>query len=346
MPCSPACSDSEATIVARNSNSYQENDGGQIEDLTCTGGFQAYCCTGFVPSSITNSGNLVLYGQTSALSKRGGSNTGLSLYVRDYGLEERGLPGLILSGLGLGSLCLADLVPSLLGALPSFGLSLIGEGAVCTLGALAGATATIYVGWQIISGIVGWVFGGSPSKPNVGFPTKVGTRTAYGQWSILDFKGGATMTSCDCEVTYTCRYGLGWDEICDNQRLAINKLLNGKTVYQPLTAQKGRKHLSWRSSQRISAYRTRAQASINNVARCQLDEFPMANLKESGNNSPQACRLVNGPANWRQGNDFKAWKDAQWRPCSAYRSTKCGINDDGPPATWYVKLKLPSCDHL
>ncbi|KAJ6037676.1 Glycoside hydrolase superfamily [Penicillium canescens] len=295
---------------------------------------RAYCCTGFVPSSITNSGNLVLYGQTSVLSKRGGSNTGLSIYVRDHGLEERGLPGLILSGLGLGSLCLADLVPSLLGALPTFGLSLIGEGVVCALGALAGAAATIYVGWQIISGIVGWLFGGSPSKPNVGVPTKVGTRTAYGQWSILDFNGGATTTSCDCEVTYTCRYGLGWDEICDNQRWAINKLLNGKTVYQPLTAQNGRKYSSWRSSQRIGAYRTRAQASINNVARCQLDEFPMGNLKESGNNSPQACRLVNGPANGRQGNDYKAWKDAQWRPCSAYRSTKCGINDDGPPATW------------
>ncbi|KAK4870248.1 hypothetical protein LT330_005302 [Penicillium expansum] len=335
MPCSPACSDSEATIVARNSNSYQENDGGQVEDLTCTGGFQAYCCTGFVPSSITNSGNLVLYGQTSALSKRGGSNTGLSLYVRDHGLEERALPpGLILSGLGLGSLCLADLVPSLLAALPTFGLSLIGEGAVCALGAVAGAAAAVYVGWQIISGIVGWIFGGSPSKPNVGVPTTVGTRTAYGQWSILDFNDGATTTSCDCEVTYTCRYGLGWDEICDNQRWAINKLLNGKTVYQPLTAQNGRKYSSWRAVQRISAYRTRAQASINNVARCQLDEFPMGNLKESGNNSPQACRLVNGPANGRQGNDYKAWKDAQWRPCSAYRSTKCRINDDGPPATW------------
>lgn len=159
MPCSPACFDSEATIVARNSNSYQENDGGQIEDLTCTGGFQAYCCTGFVPLSITNSGNLVLYGQTCALSKRGGSNTGLSLYVRGYGLEERGLSGLILSGLGLGPLYLANVVPSLLRALPTLGLSLIMEGAVCALAALTGAAATIYVGWRIISGIVRWPVG-------------------------------------------------------------------------------------------------------------------------------------------------------------------------------------------
>jgi hypothetical protein len=45
MPCSPACSDPDATIVARNTNPYQINEGGQLEDLTCTGGYQAYCCT-------------------------------------------------------------------------------------------------------------------------------------------------------------------------------------------------------------------------------------------------------------------------------------------------------------
>lgn len=67
--------------------------------------------------------------------------------------------GLIFSGLGLGSLYLADLVPSLLRALPTLGLSLIREDVVCALGSLTGAAATTYVGWQSISGIARWPAG-------------------------------------------------------------------------------------------------------------------------------------------------------------------------------------------
>lgn len=105
---------------------------GRESNFGFTGGFQAYCCTGFVPSSITNSGNLLLYGQTPVLSKRDGSNLGLSLYVRDHAVERRAfaLPGLLISGLGLGSLCLADLIPSILSIPLSFGLSLAAEGTV------------------------------------------------------------------------------------------------------------------------------------------------------------------------------------------------------------------------
>lgn len=216
MPCSPACSDSKATIVARNSNSYEMDDGGQIQDLTCTGGFQAYCYTGFVPSSITNSGNLVLYGQTPALSKRDGSNHGLSLYVRDHAFEKRAIPGLLISG--LGALCLANAIPAALLAPLTFGLSLAAEGAICAVAAVAAAATAAIIGFAILLSVFGWIFGGSPSKPNAGVPTTVAGRSSYGQWPILDFSGGTTTINCDCVVTYTCRYGMGWDEICDNQR--------------------------------------------------------------------------------------------------------------------------------
>jgi hypothetical protein len=60
----------------------------------------------------------------------------------------------------------------------------------------------------------------------------------------------------------------------------------------------------------------------------------MGDLDESGQNKPQACRLVNGPANVAQGKGYSAWKRAQWRPCSRYRHKVCNIRDDGPPATW------------
>ncbi|KAJ5921194.1 CAZyme family GH18 [Penicillium verhagenii] len=335
MPCSPACSDPDATIVARNTNSYVVNDGGQLEDLTCTGGYQAYCCTGFVPSSLTNSGNLNLYGQTTTtVSKRDGSKNGLVLYAGGSAVEKR--TGLIVVAGELGALCLADAIPSALGALVTFGLSLAGEGVICAASALAGLASAAIIGWSILSSIGGWLFGGSPSKPNVGVPTTVAGRSSYGQWQILDFSGGTTTSTCDCAVTYTCRYGMGWDEICDNQRWGINKLLNGRTVYQPLPTSRaaGANQALWRG-QRISAYRSAAQVKLlGSRYRCEVDEFPMGNLAESGNKAPQACRLVNGPANGNQGNDFKMWKWAQWQPCSAYRSTVCKISDDGPPATW------------
>lgn len=349
MPCSPACSDPDATIVARNTNSYVVNDGGQLEDLTCTGGYQAYCCTGFVPSSITNSGNLNLYGQTTTtVSKRDGSNNGLVLYAGGRAVEKRGAGLTALIAGQLGALCVADAIPSAIGAVLTFGLSLIGEGAVCAAAALAGLATAAIIGWSILSSIGGWLFGGSPSKPNVGVPTTVAGRSSYGQWPIFDFSGGTTTSTCDCAVTYTCSYGMGWDEICDNQRWGINKLLNGRTVYQPLTTSRavGANQALWKG-QRIEAYRTAAQVKLlGSRYRCEVDEFPMGNLAESGNKAPQACRLVNGPANGKQGKDYQMWKLAQWKPCSTYRSAVCNSRDGGPPATWYVKPKLPSCEHI
>jgi hypothetical protein len=62
FPCSPACSDSNATLVARNTNSYHTNKDGQLRDLTCIGGYQAFCRSGFEPSPITNTGSPNLIG--------------------------------------------------------------------------------------------------------------------------------------------------------------------------------------------------------------------------------------------------------------------------------------------
>ena len=329
FPCSPACSDTKATIVARNSNSHETNEGEQTTDLTCTGGYQAYCCSGFVPSSITNTANLVLYGQdATALSKRGEH------------LDRRAAPLLVS---GLGALCV-DAAPLLLGGSSvTFGLSAAVEGAICA----AAAASLAAVGFAVITSaarsFIGWLFGSPPTQSNTGVPTTIGTRTAYGQWQLLDFGGGGggqTTSSCDCFVTYTCRYGLGWDEICDNQRWAINKMLNGRTSFLPFKVGRAadRAYSHWAQTaptQRHAAYRTLIQGSRSpRAARCELDEFPMGNLRESGNNAPQACRLVNGPANGLQGNDWNAFKMAQWAPCSTFRSAVCGINDNGPYVTW------------
>ncbi|KAI0535145.1 hypothetical protein GGR58DRAFT_480334 [Xylaria digitata] len=128
---------------------------------------------------------------------------------------------------------------------------------------------------------------------------------------------------------------MGWDEVCDNQRWAVGKMLNGMTVFQvrPVKRAPGRNQALY-PTQRAAQYRTLVQGSrADSGARCQVDEFPMGNLEESGNHNPQACRLVNRLANEAQGRDFKAWKAAQWSRCSSFRETICG-SEDAPPATW------------
>ncbi|KAK0630504.1 hypothetical protein B0T17DRAFT_616152 [Bombardia bombarda] len=76
------------------------------------------------------------------------------------------------------------------------------------------------------------------------------------------------------------------------------------------------------------------KARPDKSARCEVDEFPMGNLVESGNNNPQVCRLVHWKGNGEQGNDCNAWKSAQWSRCSSFRRTICRSSDGGPPATW------------
>jgi len=44
MPCAPVCSDTSATIVARNTNSYQQSANDQLSDQTCTGTCHEACC--------------------------------------------------------------------------------------------------------------------------------------------------------------------------------------------------------------------------------------------------------------------------------------------------------------
>ena len=92
---------------------------------------------------------------------------------------------------------------------------------------------------------------------------------------------------------------LSFVEVCDNQRWAIDKMLNGRTVFQvrPAGRAPGRKQTSW-SRQRTDVFRTLLQGRRSPLnAQCEVDEFPMGNLEESGNNNPQACRLVNGVGN-------------------------------------------------
>ncbi|PLB55790.1 putative class V chitinase [Aspergillus steynii IBT 23096] len=322
LPCTPVCEDPDAVVVAQNSNSYSMDEDGHIADLTCTGGYQAYCCSGFVPSSKTNTGNMFLYGQ-GIFSKRS-----LDSSTKDVNLA-RSEPSKKLTY----SICIGALGWLISEAPLTFGLSLLGVPAELALCAASG----------IVVAAAG--FATKPARKAQGNPAgqpktkkikmNLGTgngQNANSQWPKLSFsssKGGV----CDCHVTYTCRYGMGWDEVCDNQRWAITYRLNQQSVFAPNALRpSGRMYSSWAGNQRKEEYRTAVQMARGVPgARCQLDEFPMRDLFEAANNNPQVCRLVNGRANSRQGNDYKMWKRNQWMPCSSFRSS-CNLL--APPATW------------
>ncbi|TDZ15416.1 hypothetical protein Cob_v011541 [Colletotrichum orbiculare MAFF 240422] len=93
------------------------------------------------------------------------------------------------------------------GALEMLGLTIL-FGGVCA--AVADAVTAIgfianlkgdFFGW-----IFGWIFGGG-------------------------LRGGGN-GDCYYTVTYWCIYNMGWDEVCDNQRWAIDKVLGGHTIFE------------------------------------------------------------------------------------------------------------------
>lgn len=131
------------------------------EDQTCNGGYQAYCCSGFIPSSKTNTANLALYGQ-GGLTKRALSE-----------LEERGVKGRVGGAVAGAGIC-AGIVTALniFAGIFTFGIS------------LAGVPAE-YAACAAVGGAIGYIAGGSgntkqpppqnpppPANKNTGVPVK------------------------------------------------------------------------------------------------------------------------------------------------------------------------------
>ncbi|KAF2819761.1 glycoside hydrolase [Ophiobolus disseminans] len=181
----------------------------------------------------------------------------------------------------------------------------------------------------------------TPAKPRKKTPSK-----KYGQWDIVDYGllSTATKSRCDCAVTYTCKYGKDWDEVCDNQRWGIDKALHGNTVYNYQARGNTKSYMkhTWNNgadAEHHDGFKKLAQAIVginNGAARCQVDEFAIGALRERLLPNQQVVRLVNGPANGRQSNDFKNWRSAVWMPCSVYKEFVCGTLGAlaEPPITW------------
>jgi chitinase len=167
-----------------------------------------------VPSSTTSTDNLALIGQV-GLVRRNGKGAA--------------------KGALLGSLACVAAVASanILLAFMTAGISLISSGGLIVLCGGIGA-ALGFIAHGLSKAIQPWATPFFPRQRNIGTLTSDGKM--YGQWNLLDFAmtGAQPSSSCDCEVTYTCRYGKGWDEVCDNQRWAIDKHLAGNTVFDYL----------------------------------------------------------------------------------------------------------------
>ena len=60
------------------------------------------------------------------------------------------------------------------------------------------------------------------NKPKV----SSGVAAQYGRYAVWDLTGKTT-----CSTTYVCEYGNGFDQVCDNQRWALDKISNVGNVF-------------------------------------------------------------------------------------------------------------------
>jgi chitinase len=298
------------------------------EDL---GGYQAYCCRGFRASTIAGTESLVLVGQN-GVTKRG--------------LQAQSSPSGNMS-IGLIAMPLAKAKPVCVAADALNGISknlfmtffvyysyiFLGKATrfipvagqfVSLFTGAAGAGASIACKATKVSGAVHQAAGAYSGARKGGINRKQQLRkgaadkkknTRKKKKEEKDEKDGGPWSkrkhdknAKDCAVTYTCRYGLGFDEICDNQRWAIDRSWGGKTVYH--SSKRGNdnlydKHL-WHTRQRAQAMYTHAVGKAGNGHRnrCEVDEFPMGALAEGRVRGRQLGRLVNGKANGLQGKYF------------------------------------------
>ncbi|KAE8326142.1 hypothetical protein BDV39DRAFT_193873 [Aspergillus sergii] len=319
MPCVSNYCPNNMEVIAVNTNSYQDrSDEGTILDLTCNGGTQSYCCSGFVSSPY-----LDLKGQKSISRK--------SIKSRPDPTCSKSLNtlGVLLGGLGaIPGMMTGSLVGSIIGNIcPKSGstssseeyagmiANTIGQGALGPNGRHTGKIPNVEINLN-------------PKKPPQGKPRQ--RLPMRGRYTMAQYKKDK-----DCSVTYTCEYGHGYDEVCDNQRWAIDKGLGGKTVYhkhqgpRPGDTDKD----NWSLLDRRREYYTLANArpSPNSRGRCEVDEFPMAALEEGIDGNYQVVRLINGIANGKQGDDWNMWISAIYNPCNRLRK---GLGLPPPPVTW------------
>jgi hypothetical protein len=227
LPCSSGndggCPE-DYTLLTHNTASYVQvrgsyqgmRRGWSHSSLTCTGGTQSYCCKGFKPSQHKNDLKLLqpgmIDGSPSSLAKRDATSCAF-----------------------IGAVVGASLVvfpPASL--VTGFALLLAGvEASVFCFEAQSLTAATV------MSGVAGPTTRGRKNKAASGQayspymrPVKSkpkaapGVAAQYGRYTKWDLDGKTT-----CSTSYMCEYGNGFDQVCDNQRWALDKIPNVGNVF-------------------------------------------------------------------------------------------------------------------
>jgi chitinase len=216
--------------------------------LTFEGGYQQYCCTGFVPSSYQNTDSLDLIGRT--LAKRQ-SDTGPTPASQTSCVSQAAVAAVAaVAGSSISQdndnrelicqivtvLALSLLNPAF-GAFALFsGLDALLAGTVGIAGALGGTARCLSnpnIGAPV--GFVSPTFNPAtitvqlaPVAPPIINANPVGQNlppiVQLGQWLKQVYPTTST-TDCTCSVTYTCRYGLGFDEVSLMPRAMLYSLM-------------------------------------------------------------------------------------------------------------------------
>ncbi|KAK1146010.1 hypothetical protein N8T08_003658 [Aspergillus melleus] len=326
MACSTEYCPSGTELIAMNTNSYEEDTDLRINNnLTCTGGAQSYCCSGFVPSQLANTDSLSLLGDSRPV---------------DEGQKElivRSEPS------KFGAVCQTSIIASMAAV---FGLAVIacvtkvfhrilhGDGSHGSQGNVEGSKPHSFQD-DIVNRLGQGPAGIGMQKPtnrNQNTPSK--PKGKFGRYQQVVYKKGTK----DCQVAYTCEYGLGFDEICDNMRWAIEVGFDGHNVYHKAQSRFESTYVDRWYQTRDPAYRDLAArppgwpTGRGAQPRCNVEEFPFASLQEAGNNNYQILRFVSRDVNSAHSEDWDAWLNAVWWPCKRLRQQR-KIEPNDPPIT-------------
>ncbi|KAL2811726.1 hypothetical protein BDW59DRAFT_167964 [Aspergillus cavernicola] len=344
MPCSTDYCPSGTEMVAMNTNSYMEDmELQQNSNLTCNGGAQSYCCSGFEPSQIANTDSLSLLGNYRI------SDNGQTELSEKASVAENVIGGLacVLAGLAI----FAGEVTKTEAIVQSFvGVILVARCAKMFAGGPDEGTHAHSFQDDVISRLGQGAAGIGMQRPKSSKPADQGTpqkaKNKFGRYTQARYGKNVK----NCETTYTCEYGLGFDEICDNMRWAIEKGFGSNQVYNRQLGAENRPTYqeNWRN-ERGEEYRKeamrppgwsdnpRAQPRCN-YAYGNREEFPFTSLKESAGGAYQVVRFVNKVVNSGHSRDWGFWLRAEWAPCSRLREEQ-GIVPPEPPITMTWSFK-------
>ncbi|RDW80990.1 hypothetical protein BP5796_05688 [Coleophoma crateriformis] len=314
LSCVGGC-DTGETSIAQGTNSYQylptEN---LLKDLSCNGGIQNFCCSGYKP-------------QTSQFSQKATKMAPAVVRNNKPGVSGGGIAAMTvvctaaITAFFAPLMALELLIPIVGWIADGIEAALIpGIIAACAVALAAGAIAQF-----------GWNGHTSTLTPTTGGPTSTstGSSSRIGPYTSAVYPPGAKT----CKVTYTCLYGQGFDQVCDNQRYGLEQQLNGATTvfhYPAAPPRTGRMKAQWPGWHHPNYHPWPANQHGGRTW-CEAEEFPMDSLEEAS--GPQVIRQVDGIENGRQGADWGYFIRASINPCKSLLGLRAS---DPLPVTWRI----------